>query len=118
MVLKVRKERGRWEHFDVKKLARAISRSGVKFGLAREIANSVRKKIRKRNTAYVRSSTIRKHVLNELKKEKPNIYDSFKRYGKPSMAARRPKSHPKRQQKAKLRSKKILGGHRSSRKNL
>jgi transcriptional regulator NrdR family protein len=118
MVIRVKKKSGRLEPFSTKKLTRAISRAGTKYMLAREIAKKVEERIGE-NSPVVPSSTIRRYVLVELNKEKEtSALTSFTRYRKSDDYSKSRKVHKKQQQKAKLRSKKILGGHRSSRKYL
>lgn len=116
MVIKVEKRNGRVQTFNMEKLTRSISRAGTKFMLARQIAHKVKKRVIESENPVVASLTIRKYVIEELKKESKPAYDTFTHYRKNGTKYR--KVHRKQQQKAKLRSKKIIGGHRSSRKYL
>lgn len=70
MKLMVKKKSGRLEPFDSRKMARAVSRSGVPFGIAREITKSVKSSEELAGKIQVSSVTLRRMVAEELQARK------------------------------------------------
>ncbi|ALI35395.1 anaerobic ribonucleoside triphosphate reductase [Candidatus Nitrosocosmicus oleophilus] len=80
----VRKRNDNTESFDLNKLTSSISRSGVPFTMAKDIAESINDYIKiNNNDNLVRSNEIREFVISELKKRnQKTIAKSYSGYSK------------------------------------
>ena len=83
--ISVEKRNGSHETFDEEKLARGVSRSGIPFMMAKDIAESINKKIKENNNNNntILSSQIKKFVIEELKSRNENVItESYSGYSK------------------------------------
>jgi 2-phosphoglycerate kinase len=76
--LMVKKRSGRLEPFDSEKMARAVSRAGVPYAVALEIAKSVKNDSYLVDREQVNSTTLREMVAAELRNR--NQYEVAKSY--------------------------------------
>jgi len=79
----LKKRNGSHETFNEEKLARGVSRSGIPFMMAKDIAESINKKIKENNNNTILSSQIKKFVIEELKSRNENVItESYSGYSK------------------------------------
>jgi 2-phosphoglycerate kinase len=80
----VGKRNGNTESFDLNKLTSSISRSGIPFTMAKDIAASVHKSIKiNKNDDLVGSNKIREFVISELRnRNQITIAESYSGYSK------------------------------------
>ncbi|HEY6537209.1 MAG TPA: ATP cone domain-containing protein [Candidatus Nitrosocosmicus sp.] len=84
--INVEKRNGSHETFDKEKLARGVSRSGIPFMMAKDIAESIYKKIKENNdnnNNNILSSQIKEFVIEDLKSRNENVItESYSGYSK------------------------------------
>lgn len=104
--LMVRKKSGRLEPFDSRKMARATSRAGVPFSIAREIAKAVKNEKSLAGKDHVSSAKLRSMVAQELRKR--NQGAAAKSYlGYKKTKSTRQKYERSRKGKSKVRGKTV-----------
>ena len=83
MKLVVKKKSGRLEPFDSRKMARAVSRSGVPFAVAQEITKSVKSSETLADKSQISSITLRRMVAKELRaRNRDTVAKSYLGYKK------------------------------------
>ena len=83
-IITVEKKNGKIESFDEDKLARSVSRAGTPFLMAKDIAQSINNKMKRKDRSHpISYIDIRNQVVEELKSRNQNmIAESYSGYMK------------------------------------
>lgn len=110
--LMVKKRSGRLEPFDSEKMARAVSRAGVPYAVALEVAKSVKNDQYLADKDQVSSLTLREMVAAELRsKNQQEVAKSYLGYKKTKSTKEefeRSVKHTSKVQKSKMRTRQFV----------